>query len=76
MPCFIARHFYFKDKLPFPVSGNAEQDYMNMLMASPLFHQINDIQEMLEKNATNEPGMTDKILGKFPLIVVGNAKDA
>ena len=36
---------------------------MNMLMASPLFHQINDIQEMLEKNATNQPGMTDKILG-------------
>ena len=48
------------------MSGNAEQDYMNMLMASPLFHQINDIQDMLEKNAMDQPGTTDnKILGDF-----------
>ena len=31
-------------------SGNVEQDWINMLMASPLFQQINDLQEMLDKS--------------------------
>ena len=52
---------------PFAVSGGTgtggEQDWMAMLMASPLFQQISDIHEMLEKNSG--PGMgPDFVLGK------------
>jgi hypothetical protein len=35
----------------FTPSGNAEQDYINLLMASPLFKQINDLEELLNKSA-------------------------
>ena len=49
---------------PFTPSGNAEQDWMNMLMASPLFHQINDIQDLLDKNLSSATGgKGDLILG-------------
>ena len=32
-------------------SGNQEQDWVNLLMASPLFKQINDLEQMLNKSA-------------------------
>lgn len=34
------------------LTGNQEQDWVNMLMASPLFKQINDLEDMLEKSDT------------------------
>ena len=40
-----------KPELPFSPTGGAEQDWVNMLMASPLFQQINDLQDLLEKNS-------------------------
>ena len=47
-------------------TGAGEQDWMAMLMASPLFQQINDIHEMLEKNSG--PGMgPDFVIGKISL---------
>ncbi|CAH1789583.1 unnamed protein product [Owenia fusiformis] len=36
---------------PFTPTGNAEQDWVNMLMASPLFKQINDLEAMMDKSA-------------------------
>ena len=33
-------------------SGNQEQDWVNLLMASPLFKQINDLEQMLNKSAS------------------------
>jgi len=37
-------------------TGNAEQDWVNLLMASPFFNQINDLENMLEKSdMTGEP---------------------
>ncbi len=50
--------------------GTAEQDYMNMLMASPLFQQINEIQELLEQSATNVPTkFSGQIIGKLLLLL-------
>ena len=38
---------------------------MTMLMASPLFQQINDIQDLLDKTAQNSDNLpSDTILGK------------
>lgn len=34
----------------FSPSGNQEQDWVNLLMASPLFKQINDLEQMLNKS--------------------------
>ena len=36
--------------LGFTPTGNVEQDWVNLLMLSPLFKQINDLEEMLEKS--------------------------
>ena len=62
--------YLLQEKLPFQVTGNAEQDYMNMLMASPLFQQINDIHDMLEKSSMDQSGKSDKILGNVSKNVV------
>ena len=43
-------------------SGNVEQDWINMLMASPLFQQINDLQEMLDKSAGG--AASDVVIGE------------
>lgn len=32
------------------LTGNQEQDWVNLLMASPLFRQINDLEGMLERS--------------------------
>lgn len=32
------------------LTGHQEQDWVNLLMASPLFKQISDLEEMLEKS--------------------------
>ena len=40
-----------KSGLGVQLTGNMEQDWMNMLMASPLFQQINDLEDMLEKSS-------------------------
>ena len=51
---------------PFTPTGNAEEDWINMLMASPLFQQINDIQDLIDKNiAAATGGKNDLILGKW-----------
>ena len=47
---------------PFTLTGNAEQDWVNMLMVSPLFQQINDLQDMFEKTGGLGLG-GDKVLG-------------
>ena len=36
--------------LGFTPTGNMEQDWVNLLMLSPLFKQISDLEEMLEKS--------------------------
>ena len=36
--------------LGFTPTGNVEQDWVNLLMLSPLFKQISDLEEMLEKS--------------------------
>ena len=43
-------------------SGNVEQDWINMLMASPLFQQINDLQEMLDKSTGG--AASDVVIGE------------
>ena len=43
--------------------GETEQEWIKMLMASPLFHQINDLQDMLTKS-TGDGAQTDKVFGK------------
>ncbi len=50
-------------ELPFKPTGQGEQDWVNMLMASPLFHQINEMHEMLERT-TGGAGGLDRIIGK------------
>ena len=50
-----------KPELPFSPTGGAEQDWVNMLMASPLFQQINDLQDLLEKNSGAT--VSDKVQG-------------
>jgi hypothetical protein len=47
----------------FTPTGNTEQDWVNMLMASPLFKQINDLADMLDKTEGGLGG-GDKVLGK------------
>ena len=47
----------------FTPTGNPEQDWVNMLMASPLFKQINDLADMLDKTEGGFAG-GDKVLGK------------
>ncbi len=50
----------------FEPSGNAEQDWVNLLMMSPLFKQINDLDTLLSKAATNTDkpaGLEDMIYG-------------
>ena len=42
--------------------GGGEQQWINMLMASPLFQQISDLHDMLEKNA-GPLGGSDFVLG-------------
>lgn len=44
-------------------TGQTEQDWINMLMVSPLFQQITDLQEMVDKAAGASP-VSDKILGE------------
>lgn len=46
----------------FTPTGNREQDWVNMLMASPLFKQINDLADMLDKTEGGIAG-GDKVLG-------------
>lgn len=46
----------------FVPTGNQEQDWVNMLMMSPLFKQINDLAEMLDKTPEGAVS-SDKILG-------------
>ncbi|XP_062603182.1 uncharacterized protein LOC134264959 [Saccostrea cucullata] len=46
----------------FTPTGNPEQDWVNMLMASPLFKQINDLADMLDKTEGGLGG-SDKVLG-------------
>lgn len=47
----------------FTPTGNHEQDWVNMLMASPLFKQINDLADMLDKTEGGIAG-GDKVLGR------------
>lgn len=47
----------------FTPTGNREQDWVNMLMASPLFKQINDLADMLDKTEGGIAG-GDKVLGR------------
>ena len=46
-------------------TGNPEEDWVNMLMASPLFQQINDIQDLIDKSASSAGGPSDMVLGKL-----------
>ena len=48
-----------------PLPGNNEQDWVKMLMNSPLFKQINDLQEMIDRN-TSGPN-ADVIIGSSAL---------
>lgn len=45
------------------LTGNMEQDWVNLLMASPLFKQINDLEEMLDKTDTSDEVVTPHIKG-------------
>ncbi|KAH3750553.1 hypothetical protein DPMN_185080 [Dreissena polymorpha] len=46
------------------LTGNQEQDWVNLLMASPLFKQINDLADMLEKSeATMEEPVRPHVKG-------------
>ena len=47
-----------------PSSGSVEQDWMNLLMASPLFKQINDLADMLDANSDGA-GPLNRVMGKF-----------
>ncbi|XP_013391352.1 uncharacterized protein LOC106159584 [Lingula anatina] len=47
--------------MPFMPTGNAEQDWVNMLMASPLFQQISDLENLLDK--TVGAGPANKVIG-------------
>lgn len=47
------------------LTGNMEQDWVNLLMASPLFKQINDLEEMLEKTDSTDDVAMQHIKGKF-----------
>ena len=48
---------------PFPVgSGGQEEEWVKMLMVSPLFQQINDLQLLLDKNSVT--GATGTVLGE------------
>lgn len=49
-----------------PSSPTTEQDWVNMLMTSPLFQQINDLQELLENNPVSGT-QGGRILGKWKL---------
>ena len=46
------------------MTGNMEQDWVNLLMASPLFKQINDLEEMLEKTDANDDVAAPHVKGK------------
>lgn len=46
----------------FTSTGNAEQDWVNMLMMSPLFKQINDLADMLD-NSEGGSGSLNRVLG-------------
>ena len=48
----------------FTPSGNPEQDWVNMLMMSPLFKQINDLADMLDRADPGGGGGADRVLGK------------
>ena len=50
------------------ISGGAEEEYVRMLMDSPLFRQINDIQEIMEENLAKQSAKPDHIVGKYTLI--------
>ena len=43
-------------------SGGQEEEWVKMLMASPLFQQINDLQLLLDKNSVTGPAGT--VLGE------------
>lgn len=45
------------------LTGNMEQDWVNLLMASPLFKQINDLEEMLDKTDTSDEVVHPHIKG-------------
>jgi hypothetical protein len=46
------------------LTGNQEQDWVNMLMASPLFKQINDLEDMLEKSDSAEEILRPHVKGE------------
>ena len=64
----------------FEPSGSAEQDWMSLLMASPLFKQINDLDTLLSKAQTqtgqggNAPASSDIIYGGFFILLMNHAK--
>ena len=47
------------------LTGNQEQDWVNMLMASPLFKQINDLENMLEKSDTSDEMFRPHVKGRI-----------
>lgn len=47
------------------LTGNQEQDWVNLLMASPLFKQINDLEQMLDKSETSDEMFRPNVKGWF-----------
>jgi hypothetical protein len=45
------------------LTGNQEQDWVNMLMASPVFKQINDLENMLEKSDASDEMLRPHVKG-------------
>ena len=58
----------FQSSLQTPGS-KTDNIWLNMLMSSPLFQQINDLQDLLEKD-TQVTAHMDKVLGKCMLLVL------
>lgn len=50
------------------LTGNQEQDWVNMLMASPLFKQINDLEDMLEKSNASDETMRSHVKGVLLIV--------
>ena len=49
--------------------GSAERDWMNMIMNSPLFKQVTDINDLLENANFNKHDGQNNVQGKNVLIV-------
>ena len=47
------------------LTGNSEQDMVAMLMASPLFQQINDLQAMLDKDNPAAAAAASRVIGQL-----------